>query len=93
MYIYMATWALTGKRNATRIRENYLRAVLRQDIAYFDTPGDASKVKARIQSNMRKQSNYFQWRRRSLFLSSCRPCSNGHLRESPVYAVFVLYCP
>jgi ATP-binding cassette, subfamily B (MDR/TAP), member 1 len=49
----MATWALTGERNAKRIRENYLRAVLRQDIAYFDTSGGAGEVATRIQSDTR----------------------------------------
>lgn len=53
-YIYMATWALTGERNAKRIRENYLRAILRQDIAYFDTSGGAGEVATRIQSDTRK---------------------------------------
>ena len=50
----MATWALTGERNSKRIRENYLRAVLRQDIAYFDTSGGAGEVATRIQSDTRK---------------------------------------
>lgn len=53
-YIYMATWAVTGERNAKRIRENYLRAILRQDIAYFDTSGGAGEVATRIQSDTRK---------------------------------------
>lgn len=53
-YIYMAIWAITGERNAKRIRENYLRAVLRQDIAYFDTSGGAGEVATRIQSDTRK---------------------------------------
>ena len=53
-YIYMAIWALTGERNAKRIRENYLRAILRQDIAYFETSGGAGEVATRIQSDTRK---------------------------------------
>src|SRR5258706_5007327 len=53
-YIYMATWALTGERNAKRIRENYLRTILRQDVAYFDTSGGAGEVATRIQSDTRK---------------------------------------
>jgi len=53
-YIYMATWALTSERNTKRIRENYLRAVLRQDAAYFDTSGGAGEVTTRIQSDTRK---------------------------------------
>lgn len=35
-YIYMITWTYTGEVNAKRIREQYLKAILRQDIAYFD---------------------------------------------------------
>jgi len=53
-WIHMTTWALTGERNAKRIRENYLRAILRQDIAYFDTSGGAGEVATRIQSDTRK---------------------------------------
>ena len=53
-YLYMAIWALTGERNAKRIRENYLRAILRQDIAYFETSGGAGEVATRIQSDTRK---------------------------------------
>ena len=36
-----------------RVRENYLRAVLRQDIAYFDNVG-AGEVATRIQTDTRK---------------------------------------
>ncbi len=32
----MLTWTYTGEVNAKRIREQYLKAILRQDIAYFD---------------------------------------------------------
>ena len=35
-YTYMLTWTYTGEVNAKRIREQYLKAILRQDIAYFD---------------------------------------------------------
>ena len=38
-YVYMSTWVYTGEMNTKRLRENYLRAVLRQDIAYFDNVG------------------------------------------------------
>ncbi|KAI0361184.1 multidrug resistance protein 1 [Trametes cingulata] len=49
-YIYMATWVYTGEANARRIRERYLRAVLRQDIAYFDNVG-AGEIATRIQAD------------------------------------------
>ncbi|KAK7469298.1 hypothetical protein VKT23_003782 [Stygiomarasmius scandens] len=49
-YIYMYFWVYTGEVNAKRIRERYLRAVLRQDIAYFDKVG-AGEVATRIQTD------------------------------------------
>ncbi|UZJ52082.1 hypothetical protein CBS101457_001402 [Exobasidium rhododendri] len=38
-YIYMSTWVYTGEEITRRIREAYLSAVLRQEIAYFDMVG------------------------------------------------------
>lgn len=35
----MLTWTYTGEVNAKRVREQYLKAILRQDIAYFDKVG------------------------------------------------------
>jgi hypothetical protein len=32
----MVAWTYTGEVNAKRIREQYLKAILRQDVAYFD---------------------------------------------------------
>lgn len=52
-YIYMVIWVWTGEVNAKRIRERYLKAVLRQDIAYFDNVG-AGEVATRIQTDTRK---------------------------------------
>ncbi|KII86752.1 hypothetical protein PLICRDRAFT_55662 [Plicaturopsis crispa FD-325 SS-3] len=49
-YIYMNTWIYTGEVNAKRIRERYLKAVLRQDIAFFDNVG-AGEVATRIQTD------------------------------------------
>lgn len=49
-YIYMYVWVYTGEVNAKRIRERYLQAVLRQDIAYFDNVG-AGEVATRIQTD------------------------------------------
>lgn len=51
-YVYMLTWTYTGELNAKRIRERYLKAVLRQDIAYFDTIG-AGEIATRIQTDTR----------------------------------------
>lgn len=33
----IACWRLVGERSAHRIRTEYLRAVLRQDVGFFDT--------------------------------------------------------
>ncbi|KAH7885321.1 P-loop containing nucleoside triphosphate hydrolase protein [Phlebopus sp. FC_14] len=49
-YVYMYIWVYTGEVNAKRIREHYLRAILRQDIAYFDNVG-AGEVATRIQTD------------------------------------------
>jgi ATP-binding cassette subfamily B (MDR/TAP) protein 1 len=57
-YIFMTTWVYTAEVNAKRIRENYLRAVLRQDIAYFDNVG-SGEVATRIQTDCRTYFPYF----------------------------------
>ncbi|KAF0442740.1 P-loop containing nucleoside triphosphate hydrolase protein [Gigaspora margarita] len=49
-YIYMATWVYTGERQTRQIRERYLRAVLRQNIAYFDGIGPG-EITTRISSD------------------------------------------
>lgn len=48
--ILYSKWTWTGEMNSRRIRERYLKGVLRQDIAYFDTLG-AGEVATRIQSD------------------------------------------
>ncbi|KAN0063605.1 hypothetical protein ACQY0O_004053 [Thecaphora frezii] len=50
-YIYMATWVYSGEVITRRIREKYLEAILRQDIAYFDVLG-AGEITTRIQSDI-----------------------------------------
>ncbi|KIK49186.1 hypothetical protein CY34DRAFT_797578 [Suillus luteus UH-Slu-Lm8-n1] len=49
-YMYMYTWVYTSEINGKRIRERYLQAILRQEIAYFDDVG-AGEVATRIQSD------------------------------------------
>ncbi|CCO29186.1 Leptomycin B resistance protein pmd1 OS=Schizosaccharomyces pombe (strain 972 / ATCC 24843) GN=pmd1 PE=3 SV=2 [Rhizoctonia solani AG-1 IB] len=49
-FVYMYFWIYTGEVNSKRIRERYLQAVLRQDIAYFDNLG-AGEVATRIQTD------------------------------------------
>ncbi|KAI0697870.1 P-loop containing nucleoside triphosphate hydrolase protein [Cytidiella melzeri] len=49
-FLYMYIWVYTGEVNARRVRERYLQAVLRQDIAFFDNVG-AGEVATRIQTD------------------------------------------
>ncbi|KAG9044875.1 GTPase-activating protein [Tulasnella sp. UAMH 9824] len=49
-HIFMLTWTYTGEVNSKRIRERYLRSVLRQDITFFDKLG-AGEVTTRIQTD------------------------------------------
>ncbi|KAG6377083.1 P-loop containing nucleoside triphosphate hydrolase protein [Boletus reticuloceps] len=49
-FTYTVIWVYTGEVNAKRIRERYLQAILRQDIAYFDSVG-AGEVATRIQTD------------------------------------------
>ncbi|KZV67726.1 P-loop containing nucleoside triphosphate hydrolase protein [Peniophora sp. CONT] len=49
-YLYMLTWVYTAEVAAKRIRERYLQATLRQNIAYFDKVG-AGEVATRIQTD------------------------------------------
>lgn len=76
-YTYMVIWVYTGEVNAKRIRERYLRAILRQDIAYFDNVG-AGEVATRIQTDTRKHlllppSDV------CMLMVPCRPGATGHL--------------
>ena len=67
-FVYMYTWVYTGEVNAKRLRERYLGAILRQDIAYFDNVG-AGEVATRIQTDTRELLYFhfrFQSQRRSL---------------------------
>jgi len=57
-YCYMYVWVYTGEINAKRIRERYLQAVLRQDIAFFDNVG-AGEVATRISTDTRRCLMHF----------------------------------
>lgn len=52
IYGYMGSWTLFGERLVRRLRTQYLAALLRQEIAYFETlsPGEVS---ARLDSDIR----------------------------------------
>ncbi|KAG8776067.1 GTPase-activating protein, partial [Serendipita sp. 398] len=49
-YLFMVIWIRTSETTAKRIRENYLKAILRQDIAFFDEI-TAGEVATRIQTD------------------------------------------
>ena len=49
-YFYMVTWNYVGEANSRRLRQAYLDAVLRQEIAYFDEIG-AGEVATRIEND------------------------------------------
>ncbi|KAI0305296.1 multidrug resistance protein 1 [Multifurca ochricompacta] len=49
-YIYMCIWVYTAEVAAKRIRELYLKAVLRQDVSFFDSVG-AGEITTRIQTD------------------------------------------
>ncbi|KAJ3159866.1 GTPase-activating protein [Irineochytrium annulatum] len=50
-YIYMCTFVAAGENMSHRIREQYLKSVLRQDIGWHDSQG-AGEVATRITSDM-----------------------------------------
>ncbi|XAR49863.1 Xenobiotic-transporting ATPase [Bertholletia excelsa] len=43
-YMQITCWRMVGERSAHRIRTEYLRAVLRQDIGFFDTQTSTSDI-------------------------------------------------
>lgn len=45
-------WKLVGERSALRIRTEYLRAVLRQDISFFDTEISTGDIMHGISSDV-----------------------------------------
>ena len=56
--IFMGIWAHTSEVAAKRLRESYLAAVLRQDIAFFDNVG-AGEVATRIETDTRMYPHSF----------------------------------
>ena len=44
----VACWMITGERQATRIRGLYLKAILRQEIGFFDNETSAGEVIGRM---------------------------------------------
>jgi len=44
----MACWMVTGERQAARIRSLYLKAILRQDIGFFDKEAKSGEIVGRM---------------------------------------------
>jgi len=58
-FAFMTIWVHTSEVSAKRLRESYLAAILRQDIAYFDNVG-AGEVATRIETDTREHlHSYF----------------------------------
>jgi ATP-binding cassette, subfamily B (MDR/TAP), member 1 len=53
----MSAWVYTGEKSAKRLREKYLWAVLRQDIAWFDGVG-AGEITTRIENDTRQHPSF-----------------------------------
>ncbi|XP_050383834.1 ABC transporter B family member 19-like [Argentina anserina] len=51
-YMQITCWRMVGERSAQRIRTEYLRAVLRQDITFFDTEIGAGDIMHGISSDV-----------------------------------------
>ncbi|KAM1188586.1 hypothetical protein ACFX13_025182 [Malus domestica] len=51
-YMEITCWRMVGERSAQRIRREYLRAVLRQDISFFDTEITAGDIMHGISSDV-----------------------------------------
>ncbi|KAJ8553234.1 hypothetical protein K7X08_023912 [Anisodus acutangulus] len=51
-YLETTCWRLVGERSAHRIRTKYLRAVLRQDIGFFDTELNTGEIMHGISSDV-----------------------------------------
>ncbi|KAL0460938.1 UNVERIFIED_CONTAM: ABC transporter B family member 11 [Sesamum latifolium] len=47
----VACWMITGERQAVRIRNLYLRAILRQDIGYFDKETNTGEIVERMSTD------------------------------------------
>jgi ABC-type multidrug transport system fused ATPase/permease subunit len=78
-FIYMYAWVYTSEATSKRIRERYLKAVLRQDIAFFDDIGPG-EITTRIQTDTRTW--FFQFQPHvSETPHTSRFGPSGHIRE------------
>ncbi|EAT78236.2 hypothetical protein SNOG_14365 [Parastagonospora nodorum SN15] len=51
MYIHLVCWSLSSQRLAKRVRDRYLKNLLRQDVAFFDTL-QAGEVSSRLNGDI-----------------------------------------
>ncbi|KAF5200751.1 Abc transporter b family protein [Thalictrum thalictroides] len=51
-FFQMACWMVTGERQSARIRNMYLKALLRQDITFFDKETDMGEVVGRMSGDV-----------------------------------------
>ncbi|XP_020696968.1 ABC transporter B family member 11 [Dendrobium catenatum] len=47
-FFQVSCWMVTGERQAARIRNSYLKALLKQEIAFFDKEGNTGEIVSRI---------------------------------------------
>jgi ABC-type multidrug transport system fused ATPase/permease subunit len=50
-FLEVSCWTITGQRQAARIRALYLKAILRQDIAFFDMEMSTGQVVERMSAD------------------------------------------
>ncbi|VAI55324.1 unnamed protein product [Triticum turgidum subsp. durum] len=50
-FLQMSCWAISGERQSARIRSLYLKSVMRQDIAFFDTEMTTGEAVSRMSSD------------------------------------------
>ncbi|KAH6789704.1 P-glycoprotein 12, partial [Perilla frutescens var. frutescens] len=51
-FLQVSCWTITGERQSSRIRSLYLKAILRQDIAYFDQEVSTGEVIERMSGDI-----------------------------------------
>ncbi|KAF2404840.1 P-loop containing nucleoside triphosphate hydrolase protein [Trichodelitschia bisporula] len=56
IYIHLTCWTLAGARLAQRLRERYLRSLLRQEVSFFDSM-PAGEVSSRLNSEIQNIRN------------------------------------
>ncbi len=67
----ISCWRLVGERSAHRIRTMYLRAVLGQDISFYDTEVSTGDVMHGISSDVAQIQEVMGEKVNPYFLSNC----------------------